>query len=88
MQIFTVYDKKMETYKNLMEFKNQAVMARDLAEIANNPESTLFKHPTDYEVYKVGEFNQQNGILTTKEKPEFITNITDLMETKNVKTRN
>lgn len=43
--------------------------------------SAVALHPEDYELYKIGEYNDQTGTLHALEKPELCARAKDLLRT-------
>lgn len=63
--MYSIYDKKAETYNNPFPGENDLVMIRDLqVRLEQMKESQLFKYPDDFIVVQVGMFNPTNGDLT------------------------
>lgn len=75
--IWTMRDIKMGSYKRPM-VAHEPELVRGLHQVAQNPESDLNKYPTDFEIYEIGEFNTDTGIVNGFEKPEFKMNVTEL----------
>lgn len=60
-KVFCVYDSKMEAYMNpfLMATKGQAIRA--FSDTANDPQSAFSKHPEDYTLFEIGEYDDSTG---------------------------
>ena len=63
MIIFSVYDKKAEYFLQPMFARNAAQMLRDLSDVVSNRDSLLGKHPEDYAVYQLAQFDEISGAI-------------------------
>ena len=67
---FSVYDRAAENYNTpmFMAAKGQAIRAFD--DQANSEDSMINKHPEDYTLFYIGEFDDDTGLLTPANKPQ------------------
>ena len=72
LSLYSVYDKKAQSYGNPFTAVNDQVAERMFQQLSSDPQSTVAAHPTDFELYKIAVFNTETGHLTS-EKPEWIT---------------
>lgn len=70
MQIYSVYDNKAGTWMQPYYANNKPVALRTFSDAANDPTSMLNKHPTDFVLYHVGEWDDQKGKITAQEPAE------------------
>lgn len=70
----------MNTYNLPNGSPNVAVVTRDLTQIINDPNKhTGFqKYPEDFELYEIGEFDENTGEINTPDKPNFILTLSEL----------
>ena len=63
-KVFTIYDSKAEHHfpPQFLQAPGQAI--RYFEDEANNPESPIGKHPQDYSLFQIGEFDDDLGLLT------------------------
>lgn len=61
MGIFSIKDLK-SGYQQIFLSANEAVAMRDFGSICNKPDTQYNNFPTDYELWKVGEFDTETGI--------------------------
>lgn len=63
LKAYSIYDSK-GTIFNAPFFQHNAGLAlRAFADLANDPQSTLFRHAGDFVLYEVGEFDDTTGLL-------------------------
>lgn len=56
---------------------------RSFADEVNRPESPMFKHPDDYELYEIGVFDDSNGSVTMLPEPRSLARGKDFKEVSN-----
>lgn len=72
LKIYSIRDAKAEIF-NLPFFKNTHGEAeRDFTNLVNNPESMVGKYPDDYDLYHLGSYDDQTGILKTLDTPQHV----------------
>lgn len=62
--VFAVLDLKIGTYASPFFMPTVASAKRAFAGAANDPGTMLFKHPDDFALYHLGEFDDESGQLT------------------------
>jgi hypothetical protein len=67
MKLFTIRDHKAEFFHNPQAFRTVSEALRQFESEAKNENSMINKHPEDYTLYEIGEFNQDTGHLITLE---------------------
>lgn len=66
--LISIYDTKAEVHsKHPHQARNKADAIRSFEQVINNPESDFNKHPLDYALFIVGEYDEETGIITTQE---------------------
>lgn len=79
IQLFSIKDTKsrfLEPYAGM----NKATAQRDIMNIFrndNSKNSPIVMNPEDYQLFKVGEFDNESGLIVSHEQ-EFICNVVDL----------
>jgi len=69
IQIFTVYDSKAEAYLQpfYMATKGQAVRA--FTDMANDPNHSFYKHPEDYTLFHLGQYEDARASFHLQKTP-------------------
>lgn len=73
-RLYCVFDKKAETYFAPYAVRNDAVADRRFGELLVAEDSVLSKHPEDYALYCVGEFDEYSGDVVPFEKGKVCVN--------------
>lgn len=68
-ELYSVYDKVSGVYGVPTPFVNRASAIRWFRVIIRDNE---FAEPTDFELYKVGSFDTDKGVLFSTASPEFV----------------
>lgn len=61
VKMFAPYDSKLKVWMNPMFFLHTGQAERAWGEIVNDKNSLPGKHPSDFVLYQVGEFDDDNG---------------------------
>lgn len=62
-KIFTVYDSKAFAFLPPFYAHEKGVAARQFSECANSDQHQFGKHPGDYTLFCIGEFDDQDGLM-------------------------
>ncbi len=68
--VFSVFDSKAEMFNQPMFFKAKPEALRAFSDEANRQESAIFKHPGDYTLFLIGEFDMDTGNLIPLPTPQ------------------
>ena len=61
--LYAIFDRKAEVYSQPLFFANDAVCFRTLREALNDANMMMVKHPDDYRLRKIGEFDDTTGAI-------------------------
>lgn len=71
-QLFTVYDRAAKTFDGpIMKHQNSNAVIRDFTRTIRNPQTQLGQYPQDYDLYLVGEQDDNTGEIWPI-KPELL----------------
>lgn len=76
--MYALFDKKAKAYLTPFFSENSATAMRTLVGPANSRESFLGVYPDDYDVYILGDFDEQSGKVNGI-NPEYVFRIADLV---------
>lgn len=80
MIVFSVYDRKMNTYARPMYVDHLVQVTRSLKGVCDTPGSLLAQYPEDYDLYRLGHWDERTGEFIPEEKPVFILNCKEIKE--------
>lgn len=72
LKMFSIRDTKGDVFHRPFYKNTQAEALRDFATGVNDPKSTMFLYPEDFDLYLVGTYDETNGRLTPSESPKHI----------------
>lgn len=61
MQVFSVFDKVSQAYGIPFFCPNNGVAKRMFCDLVRDESSVIYKHPSDFELYNLGEFDVDSG---------------------------
>jgi len=69
MKILSVFDSKVQAYSTPFFMRTRAEALRGWQEVVNDPSTAFNKHPEDYTLFELGEFNEDTGAIKPLETP-------------------
>ena len=81
MKLFTVYDLKSQAYMPpfCVRAKDEAI--RSFADQANNKDTGIGAHPSDYVLYELGDYDDQSAVITPYSEKVQVAIASDLVVT-------
>lgn len=75
-RIYGFHDKKAQAFigdaAGLVLLKNDVVALRQFADLCKQPDSMFARHPEDYELVSLGEFDSETGVITPWAAPSVL----------------
>lgn len=71
LQIFAIYDKKAYAYIDVFHFPQIGQAIRQMEDLLKT-QHPVSKHPADYDLYKLGDFDDQSGEIIPCDQPQFL----------------
>lgn len=68
-QVFSIYDTKAEAYAPPFFMARPELALRAFRDLAADVQSQVNKHPEDYVLYLIGEFDDATGLLKAAGQP-------------------
>ena len=68
--VFVIYDSKAMVYARPMYIHNDAMAMRMAHDVRHNEETDIFRHPEDFTLFKLGEYDDSDAsfhLLTPKQ---------------------
>lgn len=66
--LVALYDRATEAFAPVMTVHTRAEGIRSFRNEVQNKQSPIAQHPTDYELYQVGEYDDETGQITPKKE--------------------
>jgi len=64
-QIFSVYDSKAEAYMQPFFFQGKGQAVRSFSDLVNDNSTLCGKHPQDFTLFHIGEFDDATGNVSS-----------------------
>lgn len=61
MVVGSVFDAKVQVWSQPFVMQNKGALTRAWEESCNDPQTQFFKHPTDFSMFIIGEWDDENG---------------------------
>lgn len=78
LKIYSIFDKKSETFSNPVFSVNDNVIKRDLLMVQRDPKSLLALYPEDYDLMFLGSFYEESGTIKSAPEPIFVESLVDI----------
>lgn len=82
LKMYCIYDRKTEIHHPPNMAHNTGHALRVFTEIFATPNQVFGKYPEDFQIFEVGSFDDQSGMLTALKTPHLICSGTELMTSK------
>ena len=69
-KIFTVYDVQAKAHLQPFFLPTEGMAIRTFTDCVNNPEHQFCKHPEDFVLQEIGEFDEESGEIFSLEVPQ------------------
>ena len=80
IKVFTVRDAKADAYLAPFFMKTKGLAIRGFETTVNDQKTEFNKYPEDYDLYQIGEYDEQSGKILSADTPEHICKAVDLKE--------
>ena len=61
LKVFAIRDSALDAYIRPFFVPSVAMAARSFRDEVNRPESEMHRHPSDYELFELGEWDEESG---------------------------
>lgn len=72
LQVFSIFDEKGAIFSNPFYMAHRGLAIRAFSDLVADNNSQVHKHPDDYKLYCLGEFDDNTGAFTCLPQPEFL----------------
>jgi hypothetical protein len=86
LRMFAVKDHKMNLFMNPMFFTSRGQAIRVVTDEVNRrqdgsdvPPTTLQTHPEDVDLFEIGEFDSESGVIVAPKEPVLVAKCKDLV---------
>ena len=80
IKLYTLLDKASSTTNHPMAFQTERDALDGLKNVASDPSTALNKHPEDFELFQLGEYNPRSMKFEIYDDPKSIISVSDLIQ--------
>lgn len=73
-RVFAIRDEKAEAFMAPFVMPAVGLALRAFSDLVNDAGSSVGKHPSDYQLYQIGEFDDSSGLLVASNTPVLLAN--------------
>lgn len=88
LKVFSIRDAKGAFYNNPYFKPSMGEGERDFMTAVNDDRTMLNKYPEDFDLYYLGEFDPQSGVMISLDTPQHMMKAVDVLRPKDKKTMN
>lgn len=78
--VFSIRDVKTVTYNTPFFQTHKAGAMRMFSDLCNDPQSTISRHPEDFQLFLLGMFNSETAEYTPLSTPEYLASPADFRQ--------
>lgn len=78
LKIFSIRDSKGEIYNQPFFQKTHGEAERNFRELVKDEKSMISKYPDDFDLYYLGQFDDQTGVIQHLDTPQHVTKAVNL----------
>ncbi|QXP44270.1 MAG: nonstructural protein [Arizlama microvirus] len=79
LKVFSILDAKAKVYSNPFFMPQIGQALRGFGDLVNGEKSDVSKHPEDYSLYQVGEYDDEAGMFLDFSKPVYLAKAVDFL---------
>lgn len=72
LKMYSIRDQKAEAFNQPWYAKTHGEAERTFAQLAKDPKSTIHLFPEDFDLYFVGTYDDQKGVVNSLDTPQHI----------------
>lgn len=70
LRVYSIRDSKAEIFNQPFFQKTDAEAQRSFAQLIRDPKSTINQFPEDYDLYFLGTYDDQTGVIKSMDTPQ------------------
>lgn len=63
INMYVIYDVKAKFYNKPFYMQNDSIAIRAFTDLANDPQTDVYKHPTDFQLFNVGNYEDTTATI-------------------------
>lgn len=75
LKMYVVHDSKADAFMQPFFLNEDEQAVRGFSDSVNNPESPFFNHASDYTLYRIGQYSEENGEVTAEDRRALVNGV-------------
>jgi hypothetical protein len=80
LKVFSIHDQKAEAYNTPFFQKTKGEALRNFTTGVNDPKTTLNQYPEDFDLWEMGDWDDQTGKFEPYETPKHIAKAIEMLD--------
>lgn len=80
LKVFSIFDDKAKAFVNPFFMPHNGLALRALSDVVQDKNTNISRHPGDFSLYILAEFDDNSGEFVSLERPEFLARALDYVE--------
>lgn len=80
MKVYGIFDVKVSEYLPPFYANTHGQALRLFTDHTNDPSTPIYRHPEDYRLFHLAEFDQATGAFISRDKPEHLGDAADVKD--------
>jgi len=80
LKVFSIFDVKASVFSQPFFSTHNGTALRSFSDLVGEQGTSVCKHPEDFKLYCLGEYDDNSGALLSKPQPEFLANASDFVK--------
>lgn len=77
VKVFSLYDSKAKMFGPPFFMQTRGMAVRALSDLVKDSQSMVCRHPDDFVMYQIGEFNDQDAVFKNQNPHELVSMASD-----------
>lgn len=82
MKIYVVHDVQANVFGTPQFMLTDGIALRTVSDLIKDPASILAKHPEDFSLYMIGEYDEASGTIKAMDRPSLVIRVNSLVTDK------
>lgn len=81
LKLYGVRDEKAEAFRDMRFYQTDGIASRQFSDAAMDPKTYINKHPQDYSLYLLGEFDDETGLVRAISPSRLVARANEFVQT-------
>lgn len=72
LKVFSIRDSKAQIFNQPWFARTHGEAERNFEQLVRDEKSTIYQYPEDYDLYHIGEYDDETGLVTSLDTPKHV----------------